>query len=161
MSTSFLNAHRDTREKLEHHAQHWWRIAALDDQTPRTTLCPLPSSSFSNPALSLCSNPSVRLPSYTVHTSAPVPEDHLIIPYTGLKGVEMCAQDPRNCTANSVSLATPPSDVFVEIAAPNEAPVLSTLNGHDPNGGSAIVHPWYTLLISQKIHKLLSAHGRH
>ncbi|KIL59822.1 hypothetical protein M378DRAFT_168826 [Amanita muscaria Koide BX008] len=73
--------HDDTREKLSRQAHHWRGITALDDQPSKTALQPLPSSSFSNPALSLCTNPSVRPPSYVVHTSASIPSEHLIAPY--------------------------------------------------------------------------------
>ena len=53
------------------------------------------------------------------------------VPFSGgLKGVEMCDQDTwPNGTASSPA---------APVAPDHEAPVLSTLNGHDANGESAI-----------------------
>jgi hypothetical protein len=78
--------HRQTREKLERAAHSWRGVTALqvsekDLQPPRTAVQLLPSSSYSHPTLSLCTNPSVRPPAYAFHTAEPVPRAKMITPY--------------------------------------------------------------------------------
>lgn len=72
--------HRQTRDKLERAAHSWRGVTALDPPA-RTTLQPLPASSFSHPTLSLCTNPAVRPPSYAVHAAEPIPREKMITPY--------------------------------------------------------------------------------
>jgi PHD-finger len=84
--TKDIVPHRQTQEKLERAAHSWRGVTALqvseqDLHPPRTTVQPLPVSSFSHPTLSLCTNPSVRPPSYAVHTAEPVPRSRMITPY--------------------------------------------------------------------------------
>ncbi|PFH48187.1 hypothetical protein AMATHDRAFT_76861 [Amanita thiersii Skay4041] len=113
--------HKDTREKLRQQAQHWRGITALDDQPSRTAVKPLPSSSFSNPALSLFTNPSVLPPSYSVHTSSPIPSEQLITPYTStITPSSSYLSDPLNSYAHLgmpkpfVHLIGPPLDLALD-----------------------------------------------
>ena len=136
--------HHDTREKLRRQAQHWRGVTALDDG-PRTTVKPLPASSFSNPALSLYTNPSVLPPAYAVHTSSPIPEDHLITPYTStITPSSSYLSDPLNSYAHLgmpkpfVHLIGPPLDLALDSRiAGNSARFVR--NGCRPN---AVLRPF-------------------
>lgn len=78
---------QDTRDRLQRQAQHWRGVTALApvrvyQDPPPTTILPIPKSSFSHPTLSLNTNPSVRPPSYAVHTTSPIASSDYITPYT-------------------------------------------------------------------------------
>ncbi|KAF7419436.1 hypothetical protein PC9H_002026 [Pleurotus ostreatus] len=71
--------HPETREKLQQHAQRWRGVTAISPgQETLTTVRPVhvPHSPYSNP--------SVRPPSFALHTTAPIPNDQLIAPYPSL-----------------------------------------------------------------------------
>ncbi|KAF8627262.1 hypothetical protein AX15_004454 [Amanita polypyramis BW_CC] len=138
--------HQDTREKLRRQAQHWRGITALEDhQGHKTAVRPLPPSSFSHPTLSLYTNPSVRPPSYAVHTSTSIPSDHLITPYTStIAPSSSYLSDPLNSYAHLgmpkpfVHLIGPPLDVSLDSrTAGNSARFVR--NGCRPN---AVLRPF-------------------
>ena len=132
--------HQETRDKLRRQAKHWRGVSALShppfppgplDNTPvmlstspsasSTSIRPLPHSSFSHPVLSSHTNPSVRPPSYSMHTLQPIPSSKLITPYTStIIPSSAYLSDPLNAYAHHgmpkpfVHLFGPPLDVALD-----------------------------------------------
>ncbi|KAF8637223.1 hypothetical protein AX17_002974 [Amanita inopinata Kibby_2008] len=137
--------HKDTREKLRRQAQHWRGVTALDDQAPRTSVRPLPSSSLSSPALSLYTNPSVRPPSYALHTSSSIPSEHLITSYKStITPSSSYLSDPLNSYAHLgmprpfVHLIGPPLDLALDSRIAGNSARFAR-NGCRPN---AVLRPF-------------------
>ena len=160
--------HRDTRLKLRRQAQHWRGVTALQspvDATtplrlphkpllPQTAIQPIPNSSFSHPTLSLNTNPSVRPPSYAMHTTTPVPSAHLIAPYTStIIPSSTYLSDPLNAYAHLgmpkpfVHLIGPPLDITLDSRITGNKSRF-VRNGCHPN---AVLRP---VLCSSKNYKL-------
>ncbi|KAI0054838.1 hypothetical protein BV25DRAFT_376853 [Artomyces pyxidatus] len=129
--------HQETRDNLRRQAQHWRGVSALSQppspfdispvslslvpDSPQTTLHPLPSSSFSHPVLSSNTNPSVRPPSYAVHTTHPIQSSKFITPFTStIIPSSAYLSDPLNAYAHHgmpkpfVHLFGPPLDVALD-----------------------------------------------
>ncbi|KAF8261837.1 hypothetical protein EI94DRAFT_1745077 [Lactarius quietus] len=132
--------HQETRDKLRRQAKHWRGVSALShspfpptplDNTPvllsappsapPTSIRPLPHSSFSHPLLSSHTNPSVRPPSYSMHTIQPISSSKLITPYTStIIPSSAYLSDPLNAYAHHgmpkpfVHLFGPPLDVALD-----------------------------------------------
>lgn len=125
-----------TRDRLKSLAQHWRGVTALDGDDPNypvlltpddiplhphAALRPVPPSSLSHSTLSLHTNPSVRPPTYSVHTTKPIPSKSLIAPYvsTIVPSAHYLA-DPLNAYAHLsmpkpfVHLLGPPLDVALD-----------------------------------------------
>ncbi|KAI0053958.1 hypothetical protein FA95DRAFT_1507405 [Auriscalpium vulgare] len=129
---------RETRDTLRRQAQHWRGVTALSQPPPTpftatpvqlsslpttspTALHPLPSSSFSHPILSSNIDPSVRPPSYAMHTTHPVPSSKFITPFTStIIPSSAYLSDPLNAYAHHgmpkpfVHLFGPPLDVALD-----------------------------------------------
>ncbi|KAH8092252.1 hypothetical protein BXZ70DRAFT_951930 [Cristinia sonorae] len=130
---------KHTRDKLRRMAHSWRGATALDSPSPaaspvvlapddpipgpssHTSLRALPPSTFSNPTLSPNTNPSVRPPSYAVHTTQPIPSDGYIAPYTStIVPSSQYLSDPLNSYAHLgmpkpfVHLVGPPLDVALD-----------------------------------------------
>ncbi|KAI0262820.1 hypothetical protein BC834DRAFT_971881 [Gloeopeniophorella convolvens] len=132
--------HQDTRDNLRRQAKHWRGVSALSHPYPssspfntspvvlsaspspsQTSIRPLPHSSFSHPILSSNTNPSVRPPSYSVHTTHPVSSSKFITPYTStIIPSSAYLSDPLNAYAHHgmpkpfVHLFGPPLDVALD-----------------------------------------------
>ncbi|KAH7928022.1 hypothetical protein BV22DRAFT_1126923 [Leucogyrophana mollusca] len=129
----------ETQQKLRRQAQHWRGVTALHStgasltphginpirvaETPpaQTTIHALPDSSFSHPTLSSNTNPSVRPPSYALHTTTPISSSKLIAPYTStITPSSAYLSDPLNAYAHLgmpkpfVHLFGPPLDVTLD-----------------------------------------------
>ncbi|EGO28711.1 hypothetical protein SERLADRAFT_366408 [Serpula lacrymans var. lacrymans S7.9] len=139
--TKDIIPHQETHAKLRRQAQHWRGVTALEsnaslsphDTTPirlsesplpqpsQTAIQPLPTSSYSHPTLSPNTNPSVRPPSYALHTTMPISSAHLIAPFTStiIPSAAYLA-DPLNAYAHLgmpkpfVHLLGPPLDVTLD-----------------------------------------------
>jgi hypothetical protein len=104
--TTDIVPQQDTRLKLQRQAQHWRGVTALApirvyQDPPPTTILPLPKSSFSHPTLSLNTNPSVRPPSYAMHTTTPIASSHFITPYAStIVPTSTYLADPLNAYAH-------------------------------------------------------------
>ncbi|TFK73799.1 hypothetical protein BDN72DRAFT_134269 [Pluteus cervinus] len=127
---------KDTRDKLRQQAQHWRGVTAVAGQSPYeaipillppnhpvppTTIQQLPPHGVNHPALSLYTNHSVRPPSFSFHTAAPVPSDHYITPFTStITPTSAYLADPLNSYAHLgmpkpfVHLVGPPLDVALD-----------------------------------------------
>ena len=92
LSTSYVQIskdvvpNREARQRLERAARGWRGVTALDLpegelHPPGTVLQPLPPSFLSRSPHSICSNPHVRPPSFSLHTAQPVPRSAMITPY--------------------------------------------------------------------------------
>ena len=128
--------HQHTRDRLKRLAQDWRGVTALDNDDPTSpvvltpndiplhphaTLRPVPPSSLSHSTLSLHSNPSVRPPTYAVHTTKPIPSKSLIAPYVStIVPSSHYLADPLNAYAHLsmpkpfVHLLGPPLDVALD-----------------------------------------------
>jgi hypothetical protein len=132
--------HQETRDNLRRQAKHWRGVSAIShppfppgpldnspillDASPSaspTSIRPLPHSSFSHPVLSSHTNPSVRPPSYSVHTVQPISSSKLITPYTStIIPSSAYLSDPLNAYAHHgmpkpfVHLFGPPLDVALD-----------------------------------------------
>jgi hypothetical protein len=132
--------HQETRDNLRRQAKHWRGVSALShtpfppgplDNTPvvlstspsasPTSIRPLPHSSFSHPVLSSHTNPSVRPPSYSMHTIQPISSSKFITPYTStIIPSSAYLSDPLNAYAHHgmpkpfVHLFGPPLDVALD-----------------------------------------------
>ncbi|KAH8989042.1 hypothetical protein EDB86DRAFT_2008934 [Lactarius hatsudake] len=132
--------HQETRDNLRRQAKHWRGVSALShppfppgplDNTPvvlstppstsPTSIRPLPHSSFSHPVLSSHTNPSVRPPSYSMHTIQPILSSKLITPFTStIIPSSAYLSDPLNAYAHHgmpkpfVHLFGPPLDVALD-----------------------------------------------
>lgn len=83
--TTDIIPQRETRDKLTRQAQHWRGVTAI---APPVTVTPLPSY-------------SVRPPSYSLHTTTPIPSSHLITPYTStITSTSSYLSDPLNAYAH-------------------------------------------------------------
>lgn len=94
-----------TRQKLQQQAQRWRGVTAL--APPPTVLRPTP--------------PSIRPPTYAVHTTSPVPSNNLIAPYTStITPSATYLADPLNAYAHLgmpkpfVHLLGPPLDIALD-----------------------------------------------
>ena len=132
--------HQETRDNLRRQAKHWRGVSALShppfspdplDNThvvlspslspSPTSIRPLPHSSFSHPVLSSHTNPSVRPPSYSMHTVQPISSSKFITPYTStIIPSSAYLSDPLNAYAHHgmpkpfVHLFGPPLDVALD-----------------------------------------------
>ncbi|CAL1698683.1 unnamed protein product [Somion occarium] len=149
--------HQQTRDRLKRLAQHWRGVTALDGPTspvyidpdalplhPHTALRPIPSSSLSHSTLSLHSNPSIRPPAYSVHTTQPIPSHTLIAPYIStIVPSTHYLSDPLNSYAHLsmpkpfVHLLGPPLDVALDARTTGQE-TRYVRNGCRPN---AVLRP--------------------
>ncbi|KAI0296780.1 hypothetical protein B0F90DRAFT_1010393 [Multifurca ochricompacta] len=132
--------HQTTRDNLRKQSKHWRGVSALShphfppgplDNSPvllsappsvsQTSIRPLPHSSFSHPILSSHTNPSVRPPSYAMHTTHPISPSKFITPYTStIIPSSAYLSDPLNAYAHHgmpkpfVHLFGPPLDVALD-----------------------------------------------
>ena len=124
--------HQETRDNLRRQAKHWRGVSAISHHhspvllsdspsAPPTSIRPLPHSSFSHPLLSSHTNPSVRPPSYSMHTVQPISSSNLITPYTStIIPSSAYLSDPLNAYAHHgmpkpfVHLFGPPLDVALD-----------------------------------------------
>ncbi|KAH7913634.1 hypothetical protein BJ138DRAFT_1145684 [Hygrophoropsis aurantiaca] len=129
----------ETQQKLRRQAQQWRGITALhspgaalsphsrspvqmtEPSPTQTTIHPIPNSSFSHPTLSSNTNPSVRPPSYALHTTMPISSSKFIAPYTStITPSASYLSDPLNAYAHLgmpkpfVHLFGPPLDVALD-----------------------------------------------
>ncbi|TFK21435.1 hypothetical protein FA15DRAFT_597869 [Coprinopsis marcescibilis] len=96
----------DTRAKLQEQAMKWRGVSALSfppstsssssstvpvrlpketmSHPPRTSVKLVDPHTSVHPALAVSSNPSVRPPTYALHTTSPLPAESYITPYTSL-----------------------------------------------------------------------------
>ncbi|RDB18892.1 SET domain-containing protein 3 [Hypsizygus marmoreus] len=99
-----------TREKLQRHAQNWRGITAIDPfPPPPVVVHPLPDSAC------------VRPPAYAVHTTAPIPSEAIITPFTStITPSSEYLADPLNAYAHLgmpkpfVHLVGPPLDLALD-----------------------------------------------
>ena len=117
---------REARQRLERAARGWRGITALDLpevelNTSRTVLQPLPPSFISQSPHSICTNPHVRPPSFSLHTAQPVPRSAMITPYPStILPSSTYLSDPLNAYAHLgmpkpfVHLIGPPLDLALD-----------------------------------------------
>lgn len=131
-STSYVHIskdvvfNREARQRLERSARGWRGVTALDLpevelHPPRAVLQPLPPSLISQSPHSICTNPHVRPPSYSLHTSQPVPRSAMITPYPStIIPSSTYLSDPLNVYAHLgmpkpfVHLIGPPLDLALD-----------------------------------------------
>ncbi|KAF8956782.1 hypothetical protein BDZ97DRAFT_1670954 [Flammula alnicola] len=123
--TQDIIADDETRTKLRRHAQHWRGITAVTDVSsstpPPITVKELPPHTTHNPFLTFNSNPQVLPPTYGVHTTAPIPSDRFITPYTSsIASSSSYLSNPLNAYAHLgmpkpfVHLFGPPLDLALD-----------------------------------------------
>jgi hypothetical protein len=131
-STSYVHIlkdvvpNREARQRLERAARGWRGVTALDLpegelHPPGTVLQPLPPSFLSQSPHSICSNPHVRPPSFSLHTAQPVPRSAMITPYPStVLPSSTYLSDPLNAYAHLgmpkpfVHLIGPPLDLALD-----------------------------------------------
>jgi uncharacterized protein len=144
---------QDTHLKRHRQAQHWRGVTALQSSSrhtttpvrlshnthlPQTSIQPIPDSSFSHPTLSLNTNPSVRPPSYAMHTTTSIPSTHLIAPYTStIIPSSTYLSDPLNAYAH---LGMPKPFVHL-IGPPLEVTLDSRITGNESRFVRSGCHP--------------------
>ncbi|PPQ71925.1 hypothetical protein CVT26_007185 [Gymnopilus dilepis] len=120
----------ETRQRLRKQAMNWRGITAVSTPSasasamtppPPVAVKELPPQTTYNPLLTLNSNPSVLPPTYGLHTTAPIPSDKLITPYTSsITPSSSYLSDPLNAYAHLgmpkpfVHLLGPPLDVALD-----------------------------------------------
>jgi hypothetical protein len=117
---------REARQRLERAARGWRGITALDLpevelHLSRTLLQPLPPSFISQSPHSICTNPHVRPPSFSLHTAQSVPRSAMISPYPStILPSSTYLSDPLNAYAHLgmpkpfVHLIGPPLDLALD-----------------------------------------------
>ncbi|KAF9545799.1 hypothetical protein CPC08DRAFT_649265 [Agrocybe pediades] len=108
-------ASEETRQRLRKQAQDWRGVTAVavhpsssspSTSTPNPDAAPikikqLPPQTAYNPHLLPTSNPDILPPTYTVHTTQPIPTEHLITPYTSfITPSSQYLADPLNAYAH-------------------------------------------------------------
>ena len=117
---------REARQRLERASRGWRGVTALDLpevelHPPKTVLQPLPPSFISQSPHSICTNPHVRPPSFSLHTAHPVPRSAMITPYPStILPSSTYLSDPLNAYAYLgmpkpfVHLIGPPLDLALD-----------------------------------------------